>query len=145
MKNLLLLSLLVTFITSCEKDDHDMSHYALWDEETEVNCHGEPLCLGYYEVSFRFNKEGAPDNLIIAHNGTRANLGELMKFEAVDVPGWKFITWRKMPNQYCEYSPLIDDEDPRIAYTFMHEKYMGNCNIGPQNIRLYAEYIQTLD
>mgnify|MGYP000321343083 CR=1 FL=1 len=141
MRNILLLSLFVIFATSCVKEEIVI----LEREDIEIECNGVPYCTGYYDVEIWFNNDDVPDNVIIAHNGHRADLGKVMSFEATDIPGWKFVGWYKFPNSYCEYQPLVDEGNPRIAYTYMHRKYMGNCNIGPQNIRLYAHYIQTLD
>jgi len=126
---------------SCEQEEI----FILEEEVYEVECHGDPRCTGYYDVDLWFNEDGVPKEAIIAHDGFRADLGEMMTFEATDVPGWKFIGFRKLPNSYCEWSPLVDEDNPRITYTYMHEKYMGNCNIGPRNIRLYAEYIKVFN
>lgn len=138
-KVIFLLTILLS--VSCEQEEIFIPE----EEVYEVECHGDPRCTGYYEVELRFNKDDVPTSLINAKDGFKADLGSLLTFEAMDAPGWKFVGWRKLPNSYCAYSPIVDEDNKRIAYTYMHEKYMGNCNIGPRNIKLYAEYIKTLN
>lgn len=133
--------LIVLLSVSCQQEEVFTPEEVVY----EVECHGDPICTGYYQVELRFNKEDVPSSLVIAKDGFRADLGSLLTFEATDAPGWKFVGWKRLPNSYCAYSPIVDEDNNRVAYTYMHEKYMGNCNIGPQNIKLYAEYIKTLD
>ena len=133
--------LTVLLSVSCQKEE-------IFEEEIvveEINCNGNVRCLGVYNVEIWYDHDDNPKNLIVAKDGYSAKLGELLTFQGTSVPGWKFIGWRKMTNSYCEYSPLVDEDDPTIAYVYMHEKYMGNCNIGPMNVRIVAEYIKTLD
>ena len=140
MRNIIFLFIGLLFL-NCEKE-------AIVEEiiMEDTPCYDHDLvCKGYYEVELWFNDDDVPDNVIIAHDGFKAPLGQVMKFEAIDIPGWRFVGWRKLPNSYCEYKPLVDGDNPRIAYAYMHEKYMGNCNIGPLDIRLYSHYIKVLD
>ena len=85
------------------------------------------------------------EDFIIAKDGYTAKLGTTLTFEAIDIPGWKFISWSKRKECYGCYQPLIDDENSNIAYVYMHEKYHGNSNIGPENVQIVANYIKTLE
>jgi len=131
----------VLLSVSCEKEEEYMGAYI-----PITGCYEDDvICSGVYNVTIVFNHDDVPGGLIVAEKGYSAELGELLSFKGTSVPGYKFIGWRKMRNSYCAYSPLVDEDDPSIAYVYMHRNYMGNCNIGPFNVKIVAEYIKTLD
>ena len=124
--------------------------------ETDFVSYGDTvLGKGIYTVDIWFNETveiwynenpvELPEGLIIAEDGYSAKLGTTLAFEALSVPGLKFIGWSKRKACYGCYQPLIDDENPNIAYVYMHEKYHGNSNIGPENVQIVANYIKTLE
>ena len=119
------------------------------DDCSNTNARDAVWCLGVYTVDIWFNETveiwynenpvELPEGLIIAEDGYSAKLGTTLAFEAIDVPGLKFIGWSKRKACYSCYQPLIDDENPNITYVYMHEKYRG----GPQNVQIVANYIKT--
>ena len=125
------------------------------DDCSKTNARDAVWCLGVYTVDIWFNETveiwynenpvELPEGLIIAEDGYSAKLGTTLAFEALSVPGLKFIGWSKRKACYGCYQPLIDDENPNIAYVYMHEKYHGNSNIGPENVQIVANYIKTLE
>ena len=92
----LFLSLL---LFNCAKEDeltyHELVQLAMANKPEVDPCFGQLKCLGYYEVELWFNLEGVPKEAIIAHDGFKADLGKIMTFEATDVPGWRFVGFRK--------------------------------------------------
>jgi len=106
------------------------------------------LGKGIYTVEILTNidmGEAEVDDYIIAQDGYSAKLGTTLVYEAIDVPGRKFVGWSRLPNCYGCYIPLVDDENPNITYVYMHEKYRGNNNTGPENVVIAANYIKTLE
>ena len=135
--------LLVTALlsVSCVKDE-----IAIEPEMSDgLECYGNVACLGVYNVEIVYSHDDVPEGLIIAEDGYSAELGDPLSFRGTSAPGFKFIGWRKVRNSYCAYSPIVDQDDPTLAYVYMHEKYMGNCNLGPFNVKIVAEFIKTLD
>jgi len=141
MKKLIFI-LTILLSVSCEKEEEYIGAYNPMAGE----CYEDDvICSGVYKVKIVYNYDDIPDELIIAEKGYSAKLGELLSFKGTSAPGYKFIGWRKVRNSYCSYSPLVDEDDPTVAYVYMHRNYMGNCNIGPFNVKIVAEYIKTLD
>ena len=77
--------------------------------------------------------------------GTSYEIGTLREIKANDGPGLRFLGWRKGPG-YCDYQPLVDPDDPRVAFIFKGDNYMGNCNAGNyHDVKITAEYIRVFD
>ena len=122
----LLLSLIVIFLTSCSTDhigQDPVIPIIIWLPDADT--------------------ADAID--LIDFNGSEDyKIGTLREIVANDGPGLRFLGWRKGPS-YCDHQPIIDEEDPRKAYIFIGEDYMGNCNapttpwvrIEPMYIRVF--------
>ena len=134
--------LTILLLGSCAKEE-------LFIEEIsqENKCRGisEIHCLGVYSVEILSNYDDFPKDLIVAKDGYSAELGTTISFEGTNKPGWKFLGWRKIMDSYCAYNPLVESDTPNIAYVYMHKNYTGNCNIGPINVKIVAEFVKTLD
>ena len=134
MKNTIY-GLTILLFFSCETDDC-----------SKTNARDAIWCLGVYTVDIWTNIDmSEAEDFIIAKDGYSAKLGTTLTFEAIDVPGWKFVGWSKRKKCYGCYIPLIDDENPNITYVYMHEKYQGNNNFGPENVSIDVNYIKTLE
>ncbi len=141
MKKIIYL-LTILLLGSCGKEE-------LFIEEVsqEKECRGinEIHCLGIYNVEILSNYDDFPKDLIIAEDGYSADLGTVLTFKGTDKPGWRFLGWRKIKDSYCAYTPLVESDTPNIAHVYMHKNYTGNCNIGPINVKIVAEFVKTLD
>jgi len=118
------------------------------DDCSKTNARDAIWCLGVYTVEIWTNidmGEVEVEDYIIAKDGYSAKLGTTLTFEAIDIPGRKFIGWSRQYACYGCYQPLVDDENPNIAFVYMHEKYQGNNNFGPENVEILANYIKTLE
>ena len=158
-------------MTSCQKEEQPYPEEEVVSELEACKRNGLNFtyCTGRYQVQVRFGVSGnlnIPSDAIVAKSADilsgattecssstqypidgskpcfEAKVGTVISLEARDLPGWRFVGWKRLKSSYCHDAPIVDQDEPRKAYLYMHEDFMGRCNRGMKNFVVVADYVE---
>jgi len=107
-----------------------------------ASCEKNYLEDDYFSVVLAL-ETSVEEDAILAYDGWQGTYGRVMTFEALDVEGYSFVGWKKAPAAYCQATPLIDSDNPRILYVDNPIDFIGNCNTGGlEKVVIYPAYVR---